>query len=138
MNFDKFLSVEFLSFALALGTTIVLTIRYLNQRKEELTQKRFKIYHDLIDRFSGATNEKLDNQVAACYELRRYKEYYPVTKRILESAKLRIDKKESAVRKEELMGLAEEIDLTLSFIDKQNSEGVFNREIRGRKKSEVY
>ena len=47
-------------------------------------EQRFKTYHELIDHFSGANGPpKLDRQIAVVYELRRFKEYHPVTKRIL-------------------------------------------------------
>ena len=43
--------------------------------------KRFETYHKLIDEF--AEGNKLDRQIAIVFELRRFPEYYPVTKRIL-------------------------------------------------------
>lgn len=59
---------------------------YLNQRKLEEEDKRFNNYHRLIKEMvqgGGPGETYLDRQIAVVFELRNYKEYYPVTERIL-------------------------------------------------------
>lgn len=77
-------------------------------------EQRFKTYHELIDHFSGANGPpKLDRQIAVAYELRRFKEYHPVTKRILSDWKrFQLNAADQSQNR-----LIEEIDMTLLFIE---------------------
>ena len=77
-------------------------------------EQRFKTYHELVDHFSGANGTpKLDRQIAVVFELRRFKEYHPVTKRILTDWKnLQLNATDQNQNR-----LIEEINKTLSFIE---------------------
>ena len=77
-------------------------------------EQRFKTYHELVDHFSGANGTpKLDRQIAVVFELRRFKEYHPVTKRILTDWK----NFHLIATKQDHKRLIEEINKTLSFIE---------------------
>jgi len=75
--------------------------------------KRFEIYHKLIDIFAGAGGAAmLDRQIAIAFELRRFRDYYPVTIRILTDWK-RVHQNSPAP----MTRLMEEMDLTIKFIN---------------------
>lgn len=104
---------QLFGFILALGSAIFLSCKYLSQKKLELKDKRFEIYHKLIKDFVGKdqTDIKLDYQISICYELRNFKEYYPVSNRILEAFKHEILKNDLNNR------LVKEINMTIKFIN---------------------
>lgn len=79
---------------------------------QQLKDKRFKIYHELVDDLVNEQKQpdrkmKLDRQVAIIFELRNYPSYYPVSKRIL------VELREYWAHEPRLI---KEIDLTLEFI----------------------
>ncbi len=84
--------------------------------RDYLKDKRFNIYHKLIDELVNEQLQpdrkiKLDRQIAIIYELRNFSAYYPVSKRILIGLK----------SQEGWMGnkrIIEEIDLALFFMGK--------------------
>jgi hypothetical protein len=87
---------------------------YTNAQKKLNKDKRFEIYHILIDHFAGANGTaKLDRQIAIAFELRRFPEYFPVTKRIF------TDWNNTILINPNLQNqrLKSEIDLTLEYID---------------------
>lgn len=87
-------------------------------------EQRFKTYHELIDHFSGANGTpKLDRQIAVVYELRRFKEYHPVTKRILADWK---DHQLNGTDQNQKR-LITEINETLEFIEKNCLRRLFER-----------
>lgn len=87
-------------------------------------EQRFKTYHELIDHFSGANGTpKLDRQIAVAYELRRFKEYHPVTKRILTDWKnINLSATDNNQNR-----LIKEIEETLLYINKNWLSSVFSR-----------
>lgn len=89
---------------------------YLDQKKRELKDRRFEIYHRLIRELVGASNERpfLDHQIAIVFELRNFPEYAEVTERILSGLKegWSKDSQQTDANKR----LISEIDLTLEFL----------------------
>ncbi|MGH8736420.1 MAG: hypothetical protein ACREU5_08335 [Burkholderiales bacterium] len=107
----------------ALGVVLVLApvgwaaFSYLSLKKQELKEKRFLAYHKLIqqlvERESPDLPMMLDRQIAIIFELRNFKEYFPVTLRILRGLK------ETWVDygpKEKRSRLHEELDESIKFI----------------------
>lgn len=86
-------------------------------------EQRFKTYHELIDHFSGANGRpQLDRQIAVVYELRRFKEYHPVTKRILTDWKSSLDANDNNHKR-----LIKEMEETLAFIKMNWVERLFTK-----------
>ena len=85
-------------------------ITFSNTHKKISKDKRFDIYHKLIDEF--ATGTKLDRQIAIVFEFRRFSEYYPVTKRILYDWKVTLQNSPPPSNR-----LLKEIDITISYIN---------------------
>ena len=102
--------------ALAIALTVIpivwSSIRYLEQKKKELEQERFKTYHSLITQLVSGENgvTLLDRQVVCIYELRRFKEYYPVSYRTLNG--LRTQWAQNPMNQR----LIHEIDLAICYI----------------------
>lgn len=96
--------------------SIVLPIwNYTKAQKTQNNDKRFEIYHQLIDHFAGANgNAKLDRQITIVYEMRKFPEYFPLTKRIFTDWKEQIlpNSVDPSIQR-----LIIEIDITLKFID---------------------
>jgi hypothetical protein len=88
--------------------------QYADQKRQELRDKRFVTYHDLIKRLVEPDQPtgtlKLDRQIAVVYELRNFPEYAEVTSRILDGLKASWGDLTSAKR------LLLEIDLTLAAL----------------------
>jgi hypothetical protein len=88
-------------------------------------EKRFKTYHELIDHFSGANGTpQLDRQITVVFELRRFKEYHQVTKRILTDWKISV----LDATKPDQNRLIIEIDKTLIFIGSNWLKNKFTKE----------
>lgn len=102
------------SLIVTLGTSLFLACKYLKQRAIEIRDRRFEVYHTLIQRLvepaPGAVI-MLDRQIAVVYELRNFPEYYDVTLRILRGLR---DTWKSAPANERLLS---EIDLTLAYVE---------------------
>ncbi len=83
-NWDKIIGIGLAYFALLLPI-----YKYLQEKRLEEKDKRFLNYHKLIDELVGGFGKipMLDRQIAIVFELRNFKEYYPVTLRILTSLK---------------------------------------------------
>ncbi len=102
------------SLVVTLVTSLFLALKYLNQRAIEIRDRRFEIYHTLIQRLvepAPGTVMKLDRQIAVVYELRNFPEYFDVTLRILRGLR---DAWKSAAGAERLLS---EIDLTLAYVE---------------------
>jgi len=86
----------------------------------EAKRVRFETYHSLIKQLVERENPdqpmRLDRQIAVIYELRNFKDYFPVTLRILTGLKTDwadygpIDKRAR---------LMEELDLAIAYIQKK-------------------
>lgn len=107
-NWDKIIGITLAYFALILPIK-----KYLQDKRLQEKDIRFHNYHKLIDELVGANNQTpmLDRQIAIIYELRNFKDYYPVTLRILKG--LRSTWTNSHQR------LIDEIDMTISHIEKR-------------------
>jgi len=106
-NWDKILGVLIAYFSLVLPI-----YRFLQDKRKEERNKRFENYHKLIDELVGGQSGRqvmLDRQVAIIFELRNFKEYYPVTLRILNGLKINWAKADKR--------LLEEIALTEKYIN---------------------
>lgn len=81
----------------ALGVLLVIaplawaTYTYLSIKKAEERERRFLAYHKLIQQLVEREDPnqpmRLDRQIAIIFELRNFKEYFPVTLRILQGLK---------------------------------------------------
>ncbi|MDD3897276.1 MAG: hypothetical protein PHU04_05590 [Candidatus Peribacteraceae bacterium] len=84
----------------------------LFQYGQKNKDKRFSTYHDLVDQLVNEQRNpdriiKLDRQIAVVYELRNFKNYFPVSIRILNGFKgVCTDKR-----------IIEEIDLTVQYME---------------------
>ena len=84
-NLDKILGVLIAYFSLILPI-----YKFLQDKRKEERNKRFENYHKLIDELVGGQPGRqvmLDRQIAIIFELRHFKEYFPVTLRILTGLK---------------------------------------------------
>jgi len=97
----------------ALGALFPL-FQYVDVKKSENKKHTFEAYHKLIGDIVDPPSPRLDRQVAAIFELRNFKEYFPVSIRILNG--LRLD---WITHHPEKTRLFTEIDLTLSYIKKR-------------------
>ena len=97
-------------------------ISYIHAKRQELREKRFETYHKLIKLLvEGETPDSglfIDRQIAIIFELINFKEYYPVTERILSGLRAtwheRADKVSYPINR-----VIEEIDLTLKHIKRR-------------------
>ena len=98
-------------------------ISYIHAKRQELREKRFETYHELIKQLiEGNTPESglfVDRQIAVIFELTNFKEYYPVTQRILSGLRTtwleKMDKSHDSIN---INRAIEEINLTLEHIKK--------------------
>lgn len=100
-----------------IGAIITLSyqaLQYLDRRKQELRDKRFRTYHDLIRDLvqPGEKGSYLDRQIAIAFELRNFPEYAEVTQRIL--AGLR----ETWAQNPAYKRLITELDLSMAHLQK--------------------
>lgn len=109
-----------------LGVVLVLiplawaVFTYLSVKRQELKEQRFQAYHKLIqslvERERIEIPMSLDRQIAIIFELRNFKEYFPVTLRIFKGlkeswAEYGLDKKRER--------LHEELNLAINYIEKK-------------------
>jgi len=109
-----------LGIVLALIPIIWAAIQYILIRRAEERRVRFTTFHNLIkqlvERESPNEPKHLDRQIAVIYELRNFKEYFPVTLRILKGLKSDWD---SYGPPEKRKRLIEEVDLTIKHIERK-------------------
>jgi hypothetical protein len=101
--------------AIAIYISVIQPIlSYTKAQKIANKDKRFEKYHNLIDDFAGANGTaKLDRQIAIVFELRRFPEYFPVTKRILKDwTNTHEETKDDNIKR-----LVKEMGLTVDYID---------------------
>jgi hypothetical protein len=67
-------------------------VKWIDTRRRELKEKRYKTYMDLIGVISGkradSTTPNITEQIAATWFLSEYNEYYDMTKRIFSDSDL--------------------------------------------------
>jgi hypothetical protein len=113
---DNASAIGVLSGLIPLAWTI---ISYIHSKRQELKEKRFEAYHRLIKQLVEGDNPDLsvfiDRQIAIIFELANFKEYYPVTRRILIGLRKTWSEKTDTVSYS-INRVIEEIDLTLKHI----------------------
>lgn len=92
--------------------------QYISLRRFETKKAMFEQYHkiikDLVQKETEDQPMMLDRQIALIYELRNFKHYYPVTKRILSGLKSAWKNYGPGEKNERLM---QEIACTIQYID---------------------
>jgi len=111
--FDNWFNI--VSLLLAYFALLLPIYKYLQEKRLEEKDKRFLNYHKLIDELVGGSDKNLmlDRQVAIIFELRNFKEYYPVTLRILTGLRETWSHPKSIDNSKRLL---EEISLTEKYI----------------------
>lgn len=88
--------------------------KFISEKNLKQKDLRFKTYHLLIKDFVEPDKETgkimLDRQIATCFELRNFPEYFEVTKRILSDLYLQWNKDDRNKR------IVKEIKYTLKYI----------------------
>jgi hypothetical protein len=101
---------------IALVPTVWAAFQFILAKRREAIRIRFETYHSLIKQLVQPEGQMyLDRQVAAVYELKDYKHYYPVTVRILSGLKQSWSASPLNANGG-LQRLLNEIDLTLNHI----------------------
>jgi len=98
---------------ISLGVLAFSARKYVINRKNEIDQKRFENYHQLLDWLVVGRNVghiMLDSQIGCVYELRNFENYKEVSIRILEGLKETWGKESVDPR------LIKEIDITLKVL----------------------
>ena len=105
---------------LAIIPIVWASIQYLWSKRTELKHRQFETYHALIKSLVQREDKDqpmmLDRQIAIIFELRNFKEYYPVSLRILKGLK-ESWKEYGPVEKRNR--LHEELDLAIEHISKK-------------------
>jgi hypothetical protein len=95
-------------------------VQYLWAQRNELKHRRFETYHELIkslvQREEPNQPMMLDRQIAIIFELRNFKEYYPVSLRILRGLKESWSDYGSEDKRYRLQA---ELDESISYISKK-------------------
>jgi hypothetical protein len=101
--------------AIGLVVSAVAVFGYLDQRGKLVREQRFRAYHELIRDLvqPGGTGDQMfiDRQIAVAFELRHYREYFDVTRRILRGLL-------TAWTAPGLERITAEIGLTLTYISR--------------------
>jgi len=113
---DNASAIGVLSGLIPLAWTIM---SYIHSKRQELKEKRFEAYHRLIKQLvEGDAPDSgvfVDRQIAIIFELINFKEYYPVTQRILTGLRKTWYEK-TGLAPYPVNRVIEEIDLTLKHI----------------------
>lgn len=108
---DNLVGFTFLSTLIA---GIVNFWQWLSIKRAEERQRRFESFHklvkDLVEPEERDKAMRLDRQVAIIFELTKYAEYYPVSKRILEGLLISWGETKANQR------LIDEINISLKYI----------------------
>ncbi len=105
-------------------------IVFVLSRRAEAKRSRFETYHalikQLVDRESPEQSMKLDRQIAVVYELRAFRHYEHVTRRILSGLRQHwTDTKYGPTDK--LLRLVHEVDLTLADLKRSRLDRLLRR-----------
>lgn len=94
---------------------IVPLYKFIKEKNLAQRDLRFRTYHqlikDLVEPKDGNTPMRLDKQIAICFELRNFPEYFEVSRRILSGLHEQWSKERVNQR------LLTEIQYTISYID---------------------
>jgi hypothetical protein len=112
-------NIEKIAALMSLVVILWAAIQYVLIKIAEAKKANFKAYHNIIKSLVEREDEdrpmRLDRQIALIYELRNFRKYFRVTRRILEGLKTDwagygpVDKR---------VRLMSEIDLSIKYIDK--------------------
>lgn len=93
---------------------IIPLYKFISEKNLKQKDLRFKTYHllikDLVEPDKETGKIMLDRQIATCFELRNFPEYFELTKRILNDLNLQWDKDDRNKR------IINEIKYTLKYI----------------------
>lgn len=93
---------------------IIPLYKFISEKNLKQKDLRFKTYHllikDLVEPDKETGKIMLDRQIATCFELRNFPEYFELTKRILSDLNLQWDKDDRNKR------IINEIKYTLKYI----------------------
>ncbi len=105
---------------LAVVPLVWATYTYLSIKKQEQKERHFLAYHKLIQQLVEREDPnqpmRLDRQIAVIFELRNFKEYFPVTLRILRGLK---ESWADYRPKDKRNRLHEELDESISYIERK-------------------
>ncbi|SHJ38948.1 hypothetical protein SAMN02745216_01552 [Desulfatibacillum alkenivorans DSM 16219] len=83
---------DLLSLAIVCFTGLFGFVKWIDTRRRELSEKRYKTYMDLIGVISGkradSTTPNITEQIAATWFLSEYEEYYGMTQKIFADSDL--------------------------------------------------
>jgi len=109
-----------LGMLLAVLPIVWAAVQYLWAQRNELKHRRFETYHDLIKSLVQREDPNqpmmLDRQIAIIFELRNFKEYYPVSLRILRGLK---ESWSNYGPEEKRPRLQVELDESITYIEKK-------------------
>lgn len=100
-----------LGFIATLVAALIPLYQFIWTKKAEERRHNFDNYHKLIQELVDIATPKLDRQIAIVFELRHFKEYFPVSIRILRGLK------EIWGNNKDYARLLQEIDFTLSYME---------------------
>ena len=129
INGDIF--IKLLGILISFFGVIVPLYKFITEKNLSQRDLRFKTYHLLIKQLvepeDGKDGIMLDRQVATCFELRNFPEYFEITKRILTDLKAQWEKDPLNKR------IITEIDYTIKYIEIYNSGCLFIFQVLGLK-----
>lgn len=117
------LLIKLLGIIISFFGVIVPLYKFITEKNLSQKDLRFKTYHQLIKKLvepeEGRDFIILDRQIATCFELRNFSEYFEITKRILSD--LRAQWVEDTRNKR----IIAEIDYTIKYINIYNNRFIF-------------
>ncbi len=129
--------LELLGLLIAYFGLIIPIYKYLNSKRADEKEKRFKNFHELIKQLVQPEKEVgvtyLDRQVAIVFELTNLTEYYPVSSRILSGLKMDWCK---LPNNENYQRLISEMDLTIIHIE--NYQNTWFRKLANTIKNKLF
>ena len=114
--------IEIVGLLIAFLTFFLPLYKYITQKREELRDKRFQTYHNLIQKLVQPDDDgvlMLDRQIATAYEFRNYPEYYELTERIFTDLKEQWSSDDNNTR------IVKELDLTINYINNTWYKNIF-------------
>ena len=127
INNDLF--IKLLGVIISFFGVVVPLYKFITEKNLSQRDLRFKTYHQLIKQLvepeDGKDHIMLDRQIATCFELRNFPEYFEITKRILSDLKVQWEQDSRNKR------ITVEIDHTIKYIETYNKGYLFIFQILG-------
>lgn len=127
INNDLF--IKLLGVIISFFGVVVPLYKFITEKNLSQRDLRFKTYHQLIKQLvepeDGKDHIMLDRQIATCFELRNFPEYFEITKRILSDLKVQWEQDSRNKR------ITVEIDHTIKYIETYNNGYLFIFQILG-------